>query len=217
MRSWTHGSSMTEAAQVQRSKQGYWRLVWRQFRKNWLSLFALILVLLLGLIAIAAPMIAHDRPIYMVKEGKTYWFANIIDYPELRTVPFKRWVPGEGEYALRPPIPHSPDAQDLWKRLEAPSRQHWLGTDDGGRDLLSRLIWGTRISMSVGFVAVGISVFIGIILGSLAGFYGGWVDVTTQRLIEIMMMFPTFILILSMRAFLPPSIYTTMVIIGITG
>ena len=208
---------MNRKSEQKRSKQGYWRLVWRQFRRSKVALVSLCILIVLLLTALAAPFLAHDRPIYMVKEGKTYWFANVIDYPELRNIPFKRWQPKEGEAVLRPPIPYSPDSQDLRIRLEPPSRQHWLGTDDGGRDLLSRLIWGTRISMSVGFVAVGIAVVIGVILGSLAGYYGGITDIAIQRLIEVMLMFPVFILILAMRAFLPPSIYTTMVIIGITG
>jgi peptide/nickel transport system permease protein len=79
------------------------------------------------------------------------------------------------------------------------------------------MIWGTRIALSVGIVAVGISVTIGIILGCLAGYYGGTVEFVILRVIEIMMCFPSFFLILSLIAFLPPSIYNIMVVIGITG
>ena len=79
------------------------------------------------------------------------------------------------------------------------------------------MIWGARLSLSVGFVAVGIAVFIGVILGSLAGFFGSWVDSAVLRLIELMLVIPTFFLIITVMAFLPPSIWTIMVVIGLTS
>jgi peptide/nickel transport system permease protein len=82
---------------------------------------------------------------------------------------------------------------------------------------MARMIHGTRISLSVGFVAVSIYTVIGIFLGALAGFYGGRVDMVISRLIEVMMCFPTFFLILTVLAFLPPSIYNIMVVLGLTG
>ncbi len=198
-------------------RQSYWRLVARQFRRNRLSVPALCLVLFLFAVALAAPFLAGDKPVHMVMNGRTFFLPNVIDYPELVDVDFAAWKPGDGEYALRPPVPYSPERSNLRERLQGPTAQHWLGTDDRGRDVLARLIWGTRISMSVGFIAVGIAVFIGIIAGAIAGYYGGIIDLTLQRIIEIVMCFPTFILILSLIAFLPPSIYNIMVVIGITG
>lgn len=113
--------------------------------------------------------------------------------------------------------PQNPLEQDILHRLEPPSRQHLLGTDDLGRDLLSRVIYGTRISISVGFVAVGIAVLIGTTLGLLAGFFGGWVDNLIMRCVDIMLCFPTFFLILMVIAFLEPSIFNVMLVIGITS
>ncbi|MBI4558907.1 MAG: ABC transporter permease [Candidatus Hydrogenedentes bacterium] len=198
-------------------KHSYWRLVGRQFRKNRIAVVACgVLVLFLG-VALLGSFLAGDIPIYLIKQGRTYWFPNLIRYPDLLRFDFARWTPQEGEYALRPLVPYSPERSDLRNRLKGPSRDHLLGTDDRGRDVLSRLIHGTRISMSVGFVAVGIALIIGVIVGSVAGFYGGRVDIVVQRIIEIMMCFPTFILILSLIAFLPPSIYNIMIVIGITG
>lgn len=112
--------------------------------------------------------------------------------------------------------PHSPDAYDLHRILEPPSFAYWFGTDDLGRDLFSRMIYGSRVSLSVGFVAVGIYVAMGIILGALAGYYGGWVDIVISRVMEVMICFPTFFLILAILAFVGPSIYNIMIVIGVT-
>ena len=112
--------------------------------------------------------------------------------------------------------PYSPDLYNLDRILEPPGLDHWLGTDDLGRDILSRMIYGSRISLSVGFVAVSIYVAIGIFLGALAGYYGGWVDAVISRFIEVMICFPTFFLILTVLAFVGPSIYNIMIVIGLT-
>jgi len=200
-----------------RKRQSYWTLVTRQFRRNRLAVPALAIVLILFGVALGAPFLAGETPIYMIMNGRTYFLPNVITYPDLVNFDFEAWQPVDGEYALRPLIRHDPDHSNLRDRLQGPTAEHWLGTDDRGRDVLSRLIWGTRISMSVGFIAVGIAVFIGIIVGAVAGFYSGIIDLTVQRIIEIVMCFPTFILILSLIAFLPPSIYNIMVVIGITG
>lgn len=202
---------------MKQKKQSYWRLVAGQFRKKRRAVAALGFVLFVLATGLAAPFLAEERPLYLVKDGRTYWLANIIDYERLRKVDFSRWEPAPGERALYPPIPYPPERSNLLDRIEGPSRAHWLGTDDRGRDVLSRMIWGTRIAMSVGFVAVGISVVIGIVVGATAGYYGGITDIIIQRIIEIVMCFPTFILILALIAFLPPSIYNIMVVIGITG
>jgi len=198
-------------------KQGYWRIVGRQFRKNRLAVLGLMVVVLLFLVALAAPLLANERPLFLVMDGATYWLPAVIDYPSLRDVDFRDWEPGEGDFALFALTPHSPERSSLRERIQGPSRAHWLGTDDRGRDILSRMIWGTRVSMRVGFIAVGIAVAIGLVVGAVAGYYGGTVDMIAQRLIEIMMCFPTFFLILSLLAFLPPSIYNIMVVIGLTG
>ncbi|MCK4518486.1 MAG: ABC transporter permease [Candidatus Omnitrophica bacterium] len=102
-------------------------------------------------------------------------------------------------------------------KLQPPSREHLLGTDDLGRDVFARMLYGARISLSVGFVAVIISVVIGVILGAISGYYGGWVDIFIMRVVEIVMCFPTLFLILMLLAFLGPSIITVMVVIGVTG
>jgi peptide/nickel transport system permease protein len=113
--------------------------------------------------------------------------------------------------------PYDPNDIDRKHILEPPGIQHPLGTDDLGRDVLSRMIWGSQISLSVGFVAVGISVVMGIIFGSLSGYYGGWTDRIIMRFIDIMLSVPTFFLILAVIAFIGSSIWNIMIIIGITS
>lgn len=113
--------------------------------------------------------------------------------------------------------PFNPDQQDVLHRLEPPSRKHLLGTDDLGRDLLSRIIYGTRVSLLVGFVAIGIAIVIGSILGLLSGYFGGWLDTVIMRLVDMMLCFPTFFLILMVIAFLEPNIWNVMAVIGLTG
>ena len=113
--------------------------------------------------------------------------------------------------------PYNPDDIDRKHILEPPGIRHPFGTDDLGRDVLSRMIYGAGISLSVGFVAVGISTVIGIIFGALAGYYGGWAERIIMRFIDIMLTIPTFFLILAVIAFLEPSIWNIMIVIGLTS
>jgi peptide/nickel transport system permease protein len=119
---------------------------------------------------------------------------------------------------LAPAIaPYDPGRIDVNNILSPPSTSHLLGTDDLGRDVFSRMVYGAGISLKVGFVAVGIAVLIGIILGAVSGYYGGWIDVVIMRLVDIMLCFPSFFLILSVIAFLEPSIFNIMAVIGLTS
>lgn len=118
---------------------------------------------------------------------------------------------------LAPLYNHDPGAIDITQRLLPPGWGYLLGTDDLGRDVLARILYGARISLLVGFVAVGIATVIGIFVGAIAGFYGRWVDALLMRFVDIMLCFPTFFLILAVIAFLEPSIWNIMIIIGLTG
>ncbi len=113
--------------------------------------------------------------------------------------------------------PYDPNAIDVKAILLAPSSTHWMGTDGLGRDVLSRMLFGGRISLLVGIVAVGIATIIGIILGAIAGYYRGWVDTVIMRLVDVMLSIPTFFLILAVIAFLTPSIWNIMIVIGFTS
>lgn len=113
--------------------------------------------------------------------------------------------------------PYDPSSIDLKQILMPPSWDHPFGTDPLGRDVLSRMIWGTGISLKVGFVATGISILIGMLLGAVAGYYGGWVDALIMRFVDVMLCFPAFFLILAVIALLEPSIWNIMIVIGLTG
>jgi peptide/nickel transport system permease protein len=113
--------------------------------------------------------------------------------------------------------PYDPDNINVKAILLGPSWQHWMGTDGLGRDVLSRMLYGGRISLLVGLVAVGISTAIGILLGALAGYYRGWVDTFIMRLVDVMLSNPSFFLILAVIAFLTPSIVNVMIVIGLTS
>ena len=113
--------------------------------------------------------------------------------------------------------PYNPADIDRRHILASPDLHHPLGTDDLGRDVLSRMIWGARISLAVGFVAVGIATLIGLFFGALAGYYGGWTERIIMRFIDIMLTIPTFFLILAVIAFIEPSIWNIMIVIGLTS
>ena len=144
---------------------------WRALSKNRLALIGGAIVLMLALMAVAAPLVS----------------------------------------------PHDPHKPDVKRILEPPSMRHWLGTDQIGRDVLSRMLYGARVSLAVGFVSVGIATAIGIALGAGAGYHGGPVDGAVMRLVDLMLVFPRFFLLLAVLAFLKPSIWTIMVVIGLTG
>ncbi|WP_461360967.1 ABC transporter permease, partial [Candidatus Darwinibacter acetoxidans] len=110
---------------------------------------------------------------------------------------------------------YDPNRNNLRERNQPPSREHPLGTDDMGRDILARTLYGGRISLSVGLVSVGISLSIGMILGSLAGFFGGMVDTLIMRLADIFYSFPFLILAITIAAIFGPSIYNTMIVLGV--
>lgn len=114
--------------------------------------------------------------------------------------------------------PYDPIAPNLPEQLLPPSSAHWLGTDDLGRDVFSRIWLGTHVSLLIGFVAVGIAIVIGMFLGSISGYFGGKVDNVIMRFVDMMMCIPTFFLVLTVVALVPkPSIWYIMPVIGLTS
>lgn len=140
-------------------------------------------------------------------------------YRDLRAEIVESRARGELRFAPMPPIPYAYRET----RIEAghpspPSARHWLGTDPLGRDVLARILYGTRIALAVGVVAVSALVTIGIVLGTLAGFFGGWVDILISRLLEGVICFPTLFLILTIIGLIEiRSIFHIMAIAGFVG
>ena len=112
---------------------------------------------------------------------------------------------------------HDPTALDVDHLLQAPSAAHLLGTDALGRDVFARILYGGRVSLWVGFLAVGLSVSLGLFFGLVAGYFGGLVDEIVMRGVDVMLCFPSFFLILAVIAFLEPSLANIMIIIGLTS
>jgi peptide/nickel transport system permease protein len=144
-------------------------------------------------------------------------------YPTIHdTRPYRKMIEVDGfsntGKVIRPLVPFGENENVITEARQAPTwildkenwsdgqHWHWLGTDTNGRDVLARMIYGARVSMLVGIVAVSIYTIIGVIVGAVAGFFGGWIDIAFSRLIEIVICFPPLILILSVQAFLAPSL-----------
>jgi peptide/nickel transport system permease protein len=198
--------------------RGYWGTVWIEVKKDRLALAALGVIFFLFVVAVFDDFLAGNKPLVLKLNGKIY-FPVFFEHKEFLNMDFKE-LSGNlkgGDFVVFPPVKYSPTEYDLLSVLSPPSRAHLFGTDDRGRDILSRMIHGTRISLSIGFIAVGIAVLIGILLGAVAGYYGGIVDFIISRLFEVMITFPVFFLILTILAFRNPSIYNIMVVIGVTG
>ncbi|HEY7237300.1 MAG TPA: ABC transporter permease [Gemmatimonadaceae bacterium] len=112
---------------------------------------------------------------------------------------------------------HNPTDVDLINSLQPPSARHWFGTDIQGRDVWARLVYGARVSLTVGVVSQGISLTLGVILGLLAGYYGKWIDETVMRLADVTLAFPTLLLLIALVAALQPSLTVVFVTIGLVG
>ncbi|MBQ9564321.1 MAG: ABC transporter permease [Synergistaceae bacterium] len=113
--------------------------------------------------------------------------------------------------------PYSPIQQDLLHMFETPSSAHWLGTDEFGRDILSRLIYGARVSLQVGFIAVGIALVTGGMLGAVSGYYSGWLDNGIMRVMDVLLSIPQTLLAIAIVAALGPSLMNLMIAVGISA
>lgn len=113
--------------------------------------------------------------------------------------------------------PFSPTDTDVVARLQPPSGAHWLGTDQYGRDVLSRLIWGSRITLPVGLISVGISVSVGVPLGAIAGFFGGRVEQGIMRVMDMVMSFPSLLLAIAISSIMGPGLMGALVAVGVVG
>ena len=193
-------------------ESGSWREIWKRFRRSAIAMIALVYVVIVALVALFAPVIANTKPLLM-RTASGFLFPSAHDFfgekEGIERLP-------QGDVVLRAPIPHSPNEIDFNRRLGEPGPNHVFGTDDVGRDVLSRLVHGARVSLTVALLAAAIALLVGSFFGAIAGFYGGWVDWLVSRLIEIVLCFPFLFLVLGIVALFRPSIYTIVIALGIT-
>lgn len=218
-----------EAGATEPKSQAYWRTVWRRMRRNRRGTVGLLFVLLLVLVAFLSPLLASGQPIVCRYKGQLY-FPAVVELFQSRT-PGSHWINKASpfnlpqfdakreldpkEFAIWPMIPYH-EYEQTSEFYAPPSRVHWLGTDDLGRDVAARMIHGATVSVKVGFISMGIASLIGMIIGSMAGYWGGWVDMVISRVIEVVVCFPVFFLILSIMVWLEPNITNVMIVIGLT-
>jgi peptide/nickel transport system permease protein len=203
---------------------GFWRIVWKRFRRDNFAMAGLVVVAGMFLVSYFAPLIANNKPIVMKWNDRIYYpavaelipFRWFLKYPELFPVDFDEVKHDRTAALLMPPVPYSPISTSLDETFRPPGHRHWMGTDNLGRDVFARMLYGAGISLKVGLVAVSIALLIGVAVGAVAGFYGGFLDVLLSRLIEVVICFPFLFLILAVIVFLPPSIYNIMIVIGLT-
>lgn len=231
--------TIEKAPVVAPATRGYWAETWHRFRKKKIAMLALGYVIVMAVIAVLSPALVGTKPIVVKYKGSIAfpaigyfieaWETPLLVSRDLR----KRYSPDRlkekdsESWALWPLV-----FQDPYRRVRddelagrpgnvqgsAPNKHNLLGTNQEGIDVLAQIIHGTRTALLVGFVATGIAAAIGIVLGSIAGYFGGWTDMLLSRLLEIVLCIPPLVLILALLAVLErPTIWHTMVVIGLTS
>lgn len=193
----------------------------QNFRRNsrgWWSLwiFAALLTLSLG-----AELIANDKPLVVSHQGSLYFpafkryteqqFGGQLPFqPDYRSQYVRELIEGQGGWMLFPPVPFSADTPNYDLQVPAPSppsASNWLGTDDQGRDVLARVLYGTRISILFALALTAISTLIGVTAGALQGYHGGWIDLLGQRLLEVWSGLPVLYLLIILSGFVEPNFW----------
>ena len=201
-----------------------------RFKQNKLGLSCLILFMLIFTLSLFAEIIANDKPV-LLKYDQAYYFPIIQRYPETTFAgvfeteadykdpavqqlinakgwmiwPMIRYSAQTPNYELAVPVP-SP-----------PSRQNWLGTDDQGRDVLARILYGLRVSLLFGLALTVLASVMGIVVGAIQGYYGGWVDLIGQRILEVWGGLPMLFMVMILVSMFSPSVYWLFLIMLIFG
>ena len=220
--------------------RGFWREVWRRFSRRWLAMIALGYVVLIALAALFAPAIVGTKPLVCYYKGTYYfpamgYFNSKWENPVFKKDRFRGVYPKSLEkkdpegWAIYPLV-----YQDPYRRVRAgerpdqpanptrdrgkPNEYNLLGTNRAGVDVFAQMVHGAKTALLVGFVSMGISAVIGVLVGAFAGYFGGWVDMALSRLIEVVMCIPSLVLILALIAVLErPTIWHLMAVLGCTG
>ena len=196
-----------------------------KFKKNRLAYYSFILLSIIFIFSLFAEFIANDKPIFVYKDSRFYFpifynysevdfggeFLNHIDYSD----PYFKELTKDS-IVIFPPIPYSYDTiiYDLASPPPlSPNTSHLLGSDDQGRDLLARLIYGVRISLLFGFISSLFSIVLGVCFGAICGYYGGKIDLLTQRFIEIWTSIPILFLIIILSSFIKPTFFIILLFV----
>jgi microcin C transport system permease protein len=204
---------------------------WQRFKRNRTGYISLWIFMLLFGISMCADFIANDKPLIVRYDGHFYFpivrnqpetvfggdFATPTDFldPDIR-----HNITSDGNWAIYPLIPYSYETLNYFSRVPnpaPPSAENWFGTDDRGRDVLSRLIYGFRLSILFGLALTIVGVGVGIITGSLMGFFGGKFDLISQRLIEIWGSMPELYLLIIFASIFNPSVLLLIVLLAAFG
>lgn len=201
-----------------------------RFKQNRLGFICLIVFAVIFVLAIFSELIANDKPL-VVKYQQSYYFPVIQSYPETtfggvfetetdyKDPAVQQLIDRDG-WALWPVIPFSYQTPNLELAVPVPSppsQQNWLGTDDQGRDVLARILYGLRVSLLFGFALTLCAAFIGILIGALQGYYGGWVDLIGQRVLEVWGGLPMLFMVMILVSIFTPSVYWLFVIMLLFG
>ena len=194
-----------------------WRR-FRQHRRGWWSLW--LFVALLGS-CLGAELLANDKPLLLALHGN-YYFPAFVRYteqdfggrlpfqPDYRAPSTRQLIAEQGGWMLFTPVPFSAETVNYDLDTPAPSppsRDNWLGTDDQARDVLARVIYGARVSLLFALALTAVSALIGVTAGALQGYYGGWVDLLGQRLLEIWSGLPVLYLLIILSGFVEPNFW----------
>ena len=213
---------MTAADPIPARPRGFWAEAWNHYRRMPLSMAALVFVGLLGAIALLAPVIAGTKPVVCRYQGRIYvpclayynraWEPVVFAADKFRgEYPRNLRQKDPASWAVWPLVfqdPYRAVRADEWPGLPAnpardqgrPSRRNLFGTTQAGVDVFAKMVHGTLVALLVGFVSMGIAASIGITVGALAGYFGGWVDALVSRATEVVMCVPALVLILALLA-----------------
>ncbi|WP_416202128.1 ABC transporter permease [Acinetobacter sp. 1000160] len=201
-----------------------------RFRQNKLGFRCLILFLIIFVLSLLAELIANDKPL-LVRYQQSFYFPILTDYPETtfggefetatdyQDPVVKQLIQAQG-WMISPPVAFSYQSPNLSLAVpvpSAPSTQNWLGTDDQGRDVFARILYGLRISLLFGFALTLCSAVLGMMMGAIQGYYGGWVDLIGQRILEVWGGLPMLFIVMILVSMFSPSVYWLFVIMLLFG
>ncbi|QWD80399.1 ABC transporter permease [Polynucleobacter sp. MWH-Spelu-300-X4] len=204
---------------------------WKRFRANRLGYWSLWIFAVLFIVSLFAEVIANDRPLLVRYEG-SFYVPIVKDYSEKTfggdfptptdylDPDIKKTFSKPGNWAIYPPITYRYDTLNYFAKEPnpaSPSRDNWLGTDDRGRDVLARLIYGFRLSVLFGLSLTILGVFLGVLSGALMGYWGGRVDLVSQRIIEIWSSMPELYLLIIFASIFSPSVGLLIVLLSLFG